>query len=83
MNFMKFNNTKYKVLHLVQGNHKHPYRLDDEQIESSPVKMNLGVVVDEKLNMSHQYVLTAHKARLREGGDSLSLCSPLVRSHLQ
>lgn len=32
MNLMKFSNAKYKVLHLIQGNPKHHYRLRNEQI---------------------------------------------------
>jgi len=61
VNFMKYK-AKCKVLHLGRGNPKHKYSLRGEQIESSPVQKDLGILVDEKLSMTQHCTLTTQKA---------------------
>jgi len=76
------------------GNPHYQYRLEDAGIENNPAEKNLEVMMDEKIDMSHQCVLTAQKANsilccLKSSMASrsreviLPLYSALVRPHLE
>ncbi|GAB0181812.1 hypothetical protein GRJ2_000646500 [Grus japonensis] len=82
--------SKCKALHLVWDNPQYQYRMGDEWIEIRPVEKDLGVLVDEKLNMSqHVRLQPGILGCIKRGVPSrsreviLPLCSALVRPHLE
>ncbi|GAB0204198.1 hypothetical protein GRJ2_002885400 [Grus japonensis] len=91
MNFRKYN---CKVLHLGKHNPGVQHRLGSTWLENSSVERDLGVLVDNELNMSEQCAAVAKQANgmldcinegitTREKEVIIPLYSALVRSHVE
>ncbi|GAB0196129.1 cAMP-dependent protein kinase inhibitor alpha [Grus japonensis] len=61
-NIMKFNKDKCKVLHLEKHNPGVQHRLGSIWLGSSSTERDLGVLADNKLDMSEQRAAAAKKA---------------------
>ncbi|CAM5148359.1 unnamed protein product [Eretmochelys imbricata] len=92
-NRMKFNSEKCKVMHLGINNKNFSYKLGTHQLEETEEEKDLGVLVDDRMTMSHQCDMAVKKANVVLGcirggissGDEVlvPLYKALVRPHLE
>ena len=63
----KFNKISCKELHLGQGNPRYVYRLGEELLECSLMKKELGVSMDDKIDVSQTVCTCSLKANCNLG----------------
>ena len=81
-NKINFNQEKCKVLHLGIKNEKHKYKMGDIWLHSSPCERDLGVLVNNKVNISQQCDMAAKKANAILGCIGRSIESRTVVANL-
>lgn len=75
VNLKSFNKAMCKVLPLCQGNPGFEYRLGEELTDNSPAEKDLGVLRDEKLDMSQHCELVAQKTNCMMGSNKRGVAS--------
>ncbi|TRZ19202.1 hypothetical protein HGM15179_007875 [Zosterops borbonicus] len=94
MKLITIKKTKCKMLDMGADHLQYQYRIRIEWAESSPEEKDLGILVDEKLNITQQCVLAAQNANCTLGCMKrvmaskwmvviLPLYSALLRPHLE
>ncbi|KAK4830139.1 hypothetical protein QYF61_008566 [Mycteria americana] len=75
VNLVKFNKAKCKVLHQGGGNPQFWYRLGNKWIKSSSTEKDLGILVDENLDVRQECALAAQNANRTLGCIKRSVAS--------
>lgn len=90
---MRFNKGKWRVLHLGRNNRMYQYRIGADLMGRSSAEKDLGLLMNNRLEMSQQCALEAEKANgilgcIKKSMVSilseviLLICSALVRTYL-